>query len=152
MPETQKIAIGSQVPDFDLESFSQEGGARRISSNELKGKPYILAFYPKDDTPGCTKEMCAFRDDFASFKASGILVYGVSKDSIKSHEKFSNKYEFGSLTLLSDSLGALSESLGIGEEFPKRTLFAIGKDGKIKYIHEGMPKNAELIELLEKLL
>jgi peroxiredoxin Q/BCP len=145
------IQEGSIAPDFNLSSFSTEEGENKISLTALKGHIVILAFYPKDDTPGCTKEMCAFRDDWKAFSDRGIKVYGVSKDSIASHEKFANKYSFSSLELLSDSDGEMSKSYGVGEDFPSRTLFVVDKNGKIVKIIEGMPRNDELLEFVSGL-
>lgn len=143
--------INTQVPNFTLEAYSQKEGSKEVSLNSLKGKVFILAFYPKDNTPGCTKEMCAFRDDWAKFAEAGIRVFGVSQDSIKSHESFSSKFEFASLELLSDSKGELSQALSVGEEHPKRTLFVIDKEGTIREIIEGMPDNEDLLTLCQKL-
>lgn len=143
--------INTQVPNFTLEAYSQKEGSKEVSLNSLKGKVFILAFYPKDNTPGCTKEMCAFRDDWAKFAEAGIRVFGVSQDSIKSHESFSSKFEFASLELLSDSKGELSQALSVGEEHPKRTLFVIDKEGTIREIIEGMPNNEDLLTLCQKL-
>ncbi|MDX1920843.1 MAG: peroxiredoxin [Candidatus Caenarcaniphilales bacterium] len=143
--------VGSNFPDFSLQSYSQKEGSKNVDLNSLKGKVFILAFYPKDNTPGCTKEMCAFRDDWAKFAEAGIRVFGVSLDSIKSHESFAAKFEFASLELLSDSDGDLSNALLVGEDHPKRTLFVVDKEGIIREIIEGMPNNAELLTLCQSL-
>jgi thioredoxin-dependent peroxiredoxin len=147
----KKPEVGHQASDFTLKSFSEDE-IKTIKLSELTGKVVVLAFYPKDNTPGCTREMCAFRDDWAKFNQKGIRVFGVSQDSIISHEKFSKKFEMGSLELLSDQDGKMSEAYSVGIEYPKRTLFVIDKNGKIAKIHEGMPKNNELLEFCESLL
>lgn len=147
----KKPQVGDSIADFRLDSYSEQAGVEKVSLSDLKGKVFILAFYPKDNTPGCTKEMCAFRDDWAKFHEKGIQVFGVSRDSLASHEKFAQKFEFNSLKLLSDAEGKLSEALSVGSEFPKRTLFVIDKAAKIAKIHEGMPVNAELLEFCESL-
>jgi peroxiredoxin Q/BCP len=140
-----KPEVGTKAPQFTLESYANSK-VETFSLDSLKDKIVVLAFYPKDNTPGCTKEMCAFRDDWSQFSEKGIEVFGVSQDSISSHQNFATKFEFGSLRLLSDCEGKLSNALSVGEAYPKRTLFVIGKDGLIKKIIEGMPNNAELLE------
>src|SRR5580693_3550358 len=83
-----KIAIGKPVPDFCLPA-TRVGTVSRAS---LKGKPFVLYFYPKDNTSGCTAEACDFRDNMAAFNKLGVTVIGISKDSLKSHEKFAEKF------------------------------------------------------------
>src|SRR5579862_2910581 len=84
-----KLKEGDAAPEFTAAT----NGGGTISLAGLKGKNVILYFYPKDDTSGCTKEACAFRDDFAGFKKRGAVVLGVSTDSVKSHDKFVKKYK-----------------------------------------------------------
>jgi peroxiredoxin Q/BCP len=84
-----KLKEGEPAPGFS--AVTQTG--EKISLSDFKGKDVILYFYPRDDTPGCTKEACGFRDEFAAFKAKGAIVLGVSKDSAKSHAKFAAKYK-----------------------------------------------------------
>src|SRR5690606_30749914 len=91
-----KAAV-SRAPDFEL---SDQAG-RPVSSQDLAGSPYVLYFYPKDNTPGCTTEACAFRDLHPAFRKLGVRVFGVSADSERSHAGFANKYELP-FTLLSD--------------------------------------------------
>src|SRR5574339_1172078 len=88
---------GDPAPDF--KAFTNGGG--QVSLGDLKGKHVILYFYPRDDTPGCTKEACAFRDHFAEFKNKGAVVLGVSIDPVKAHDKFVQKYKLP-FTLLAD--------------------------------------------------
>jgi len=84
------VAKGKKVPDFELANQNEE----IVSSKNLLGKKYILFFYPKDDSPGCTKEACSVRDNFKALSAKGYLIYGVSPDKSKKHKKFIEKYEF----------------------------------------------------------
>jgi thioredoxin-dependent peroxiredoxin len=93
-----KIEVGKAVPDFKLAAT----GGQDVSLSSLKGKPVVLYFYPKDDTPGCTTESCGFRDHHAAFRKAGAVVLGVSRDAMASHEKFKAKYEFP-FDLLSDA-------------------------------------------------
>ena len=130
------------APAFEL---SDEKG-ETVSSSSLAGKPYLLYFYPKDDTPGCTKEACDIRDNFGRFGKQGLRVLGVSPDSSKSHAKFGNKYGLP-FTLLSDPDKTLAQAYGVwgpkknyGKEYMGiiRSSFLIGADGKIKKAYRGV--------------
>ncbi len=132
---TQILDIGDQIPEITLPD--QNGEDFDLSS--LKGKPYILYFYPKDNTSGCTKEACGFRDNYAELENAGIKVIGVSPDSAKSHIKFIEKNELP-FTLLTDKEHSLMEPLGAwgtkvrcGRESVGviRSTFIVGTDGKI---------------------
>lgn len=126
------------APAFALPSTS----GRTVSSKELRGKRFVLYFYPRDDTPGCTREACDFRDNLARLGSAGVAVYGVSKDSIASHEKFRTKYALP-FELLSDEGNAVAKSYGaFGEKklYGKpvvgviRSTFLIGADGRIERV------------------
>ena len=133
------LQIGDAAPDFTLPD--QNGDS--ISLASLRGKKVVLYFYPKDDTPGCTKEACNFRDRWEQLKANNITVLGISKDGATSHSKFINKHELP-FTLLTDeepcAVASLYESYGLkkfmGREFMGvlRTSFIIGKDGRLKHV------------------
>lgn len=101
------VQVGDKAPEFNLPSSS--GG--KVSLSKLRGKQVVLYFYPKDDTPGCTKEACDFRDNLGRAKASGAAVYGVSKDSLASHERFRGKYSLP-FELLSDEDNAVAKAWG----------------------------------------
>lgn len=90
-------------------AFSGTTAAEKISLKDLKGAPFVLYFYPKDDTSGCTAEACDFRDNIPTFKKLGVKVFGVSKDSLKSHEKFSEKYDLP-FPLISDEDGKICDA------------------------------------------
>ncbi|MCH2111107.1 MAG: thioredoxin-dependent thiol peroxidase [Polyangiaceae bacterium] len=128
--------LGKKAPSFRL---PDQNGAI-VSSASLKGEPYVLYFYPKDNTPGCTTEACDFRDNIESFEELGVRVIGVSPDSSASHSKFSEKHELP-FTLLADTEKTLSEAYGVwalkknyGREYMGivRSTYLIGKDGKIQ--------------------
>ncbi|MGD9295041.1 MAG: peroxiredoxin [Roseobacter sp.] len=132
MPE-----ISETAPDFTLPGT---GGDVTLSS--LKGKPVVLFFYPRDDTPGCTKESVGFSESRAAFEAAGALVFGISKDSLASHEKFAAKRDL-QIPLLSDENGTACEEYGVWKEKNmygkkymgiERTTFLIAADGKIAKI------------------
>ncbi len=99
------LAVGHKAPAF---SASTDSGGN-ISLKDLKGRPFVLYFYPKDDTPGCTKEACDFRDNMSQFKKMGITVLGISKDTPAKHDKFKDKYDLP-FTLISDEDGKICES------------------------------------------
>jgi thioredoxin-dependent peroxiredoxin len=133
-----ELKEGDMAPDFAVPD--QEGNVVRLK--DLRGKKVVLYFYPKDDTPGCTKEACSFRDSFAKFKRRGIELFGVSLDSEKSHQKFIDKFSLP-FRLLADTDRKISESFGTyGEKkFMGRTYmgnnrmtFLIDEKGKIKKI------------------
>src|SRR5512141_2091064 len=106
-----RLREGDQAPDFTAAT----NGGGQVSLSELKGKHVILYFYPRDDTPGCTKEACAFRDEFAAFKKKGVVVLGVSTDSAKSHDKFVEKHRLP-FTLLADEEKQLVTAYGVWGE------------------------------------
>lgn len=126
------------APAFALPSTS----GRSVSTKDLRGRRFVLYFYPKDDTPGCTQEACDFRDNLARLGSAGIAVYGVSKDSIASHEKFRAKYGL-TFDLLSDegnavakAYGAFGEKLMYGKPVQGviRSTFLVGADGRVERV------------------
>ncbi len=146
---------GDVAPDFS----AMATGALEISLSDLKGKNVILYFYPKDDTPGCTKEACGFRDHFAEIRKRGALLLGVSKDPVKSHEKFTDKFDLP-FPLLSDVDHKIAEAYGVwGEKkFMGRTYmgmhrvtFLIGGDGRIKKIWHSVKPDEHAQEVLAAL-
>jgi peroxiredoxin Q/BCP len=133
-----KLKEGDRAPEF---SAATSGGGT-ISLADLKGRNVILYFYPRDDTPGCTKEACAFRDHFAEFKKQGVIVLGVSTDSAKSHDKFIAKYQLP-FTLLVDDEKKIVEAYGVwgeksflGKKYlgTHRVTFLVGPDGRIRKV------------------
>jgi peroxiredoxin Q/BCP len=137
-PESGGVSVGDRVPSFDL--VDQDG--RAFSSDALAGEPYVLYFYPKDDTPGCTKEACGFRDGIGKFRAKGVRVIGVSPDKPESHARFKGKYGLN-FTLLSDVEKKLIQAMGVwvkkqnyGREYMgvERSTFLVGQDGKVRKV------------------
>jgi len=141
---------GDFAPQFKLPAFPKG----EISLEQFKGKRnVILAFYPKDDTPGCTKEMCAFSDDLSHFEEASTQVLGISCDKVDSHEKFAGKFSLKQ-PLLADESGAVAKLYGTlreGGTTASRKLFVIDKQGVIKHIHEGMPTNESLLSMVKNL-
>ncbi|MGC8698595.1 MAG: peroxiredoxin [Candidatus Acidifodinimicrobium sp.] len=120
-----------------------------FSGTDLKGKTSIIYFYPKDDTPGCTKEACGFRNNIYSFKSMDIPVFGVSVDSVESHKKFKKKYSLP-FTLLSDSDKKLITKLKIKSMigFASRVTFILDKDGKVIKIYPKVSPDRHAEEIL----
>ncbi|MFM7733912.1 MAG: thioredoxin-dependent thiol peroxidase [Cyanobium sp.] len=134
------LQIGDPAPPFSLPDQNGE----TVSLADLLGQRVVLYFYPKDDTPGCTKEACNFRDNWGTFEAAGIRVFGISKDAAASHGKFIGKYELP-FTLLTDAepcpVAAAYESYGLkkfmGREYMgmMRHTFVIDAEGKLERIY-----------------
>lgn len=141
---------GDKAPAFNLPAFPKGN----ISLDDFKGKKnLILAFYPKDDTPGCTKEMCSFSEDLSKFSTANTEILGISCDTVESHEQFNNKYSLKH-SLLADVGGKVGEAYGAvrgGKANANRVLFVIDKEGTIQRIIEGMPNNEELLQIVKEL-
>ena len=148
------LQAGDKAPDFDL--MADDG--KQVRLKDLKGKSVILYFYPKDDTPGCTKEACAFRDEYSKFSKKAVLL-GVSLDDVKSHQKFKTKYSLP-FPLLADQSATVSKAYGVykkksmyGRSFwgIERSTFVIGPDGKIKAVFPRVKVEGHNAEVLEAL-
>jgi len=149
------LAAGASAPDFELPSSS--GKPLKLSS--LRGRQVVLYFYPKDDTPGCTVEACAFRDNLPKFDKLDAVVLGVSHDSLDSHAKFIDKYSLN-FTLLSDEdlvahklydTWKLKNNYGRTYWGTERSTFVIGEDGKIKKIFRKVSPQGHEVEVLAAL-
>jgi peroxiredoxin Q/BCP len=140
------LGEGITVPDFTLKS----DGGQSISLSDFRGQKVVLYFYPKDDTPGCTKEACSFRDDYSDIAATGTRVIGISPDTVQSHVKFKSKYDLP-FTLLSDPehcvadmFGAWGEKHNYGKTYMGiiRSTFILDEQGKIvKVFPKVKPEN-----------
>jgi peroxiredoxin Q/BCP len=148
-----KVKEGDKAPDFAV----PDAEGKMVRLKDLRGKKVVLYFYPKDDTPGCTKEACSFRDSFATFKRRGIEVLGVSLDNERSHQKFAQKYDLP-FRLLADTDRVVSEAYGTyGEKkFMGRTYmgnnrvtFLIDEKGKIKKIFSKVKPEDHAEEVLQ---
>ncbi len=149
------ISPGIPAPDFTL--VDEAGVSHKLS--DYLGKPIVLYFYPKDDTPGCTTEACNFRDDYSAYEEAGVVILGVSPDSPKSHAKFKAKYQLP-FTLLADEEHKVCEMYGVwgrkkfmGREYDGvfRTTFLIGADGIIKKVFEDVKPADHSAEVLAAL-
>ncbi len=144
---------GSIAPTFT----AKDGNGDTVKLKDLRGQRVALYFYPRDDTPGCTKEACSFRDAFSDFKKRGIKVLGVSIDSEASHKKFATKYKLP-FTLISDPDHSIADSYGVYGEKKfmgrtymgvKRTTFLIDEKGRIKKIFEKVKPEEHAQEVLD---
>lgn len=133
------------LPEVD---FIDENGDRR-SSSDLTGGKTVLYFYPKDDTPGCTKEACAFRDRMDDYAAADIKVFGVSLDSPESHREFREKHNLN-FPLLTDEEGRAADALGVlGEKgYAKRVTFLLASDGRIARVYPEVSPETHADEIL----
>jgi len=146
------LKIGDKAPDFKLKDDS--GQSRTLA--EFYGKKVVLYFYPKDDTPGCTKEACSFRDNYNAFEENGIVVLGISYDSPESHKNFKQKYNLPFI-LLSDETKKVAKAYGAYGGltkvfFPKRITFLINEEGIICHIFEKVTVTEHAGEVLDTLL
>lgn len=155
MAPTHELTIGDKAPDFTLPSSRGES----VKLSDFRGKRVVLYFYPKDDTPGCTKEACTFRDNLPKFGAMDAVVLGVSKDSLDSHAGFIKKYGLN-FTLLSDEDLKVNnlyhtwvEKENYGKKYwgTERSTFVIDKDGKIMKIFRKVKVDGHEKEVLAAL-
>jgi peroxiredoxin Q/BCP len=147
------LAEGAKAPAFTLPA----SGGRTVASTGLKGKPYVLYFYPKADTSGCTKEAQAFQASLAAFQKKGVEVIGVSRDPLKALDKFADKYAL-SFPLASDEAGSLTEAYGVwveksmyGKKYMgmERSTFLIDKTGKVAAVWPKVKVEGHAVAVME---
>ncbi|MGB3493410.1 MAG: thioredoxin-dependent thiol peroxidase [Elainellaceae cyanobacterium] len=146
---------GDQAPEFSL----PDGDGNLVNLSDFRGQRVVLYFYPRDNTPGCTKEACSFRDAYVSYQNQQVAVFGVSTDDAKSHTKFTTKHQlpFPLLTDADGSMAASYDSYGLkkfmGKEFMGifRTTFIISPDGKVEKIYKKVKPEAHAEQVLEDL-
>jgi len=146
---------GDPAPDFRLPADD----GKTYALKDLRGTKVVLYFYPKDDTPGCTKEACSFRDNLARVRSKGAVVFGVSKDDLASHAKFRQKYSL-SFPLLSDPGGKVLNAYGVWKEKSmygktfmgiERTTFVIDENGRIRKVFPRVKVDGHTDEVLAAL-
>ncbi|MBD1995466.1 thioredoxin-dependent thiol peroxidase [Leptolyngbya sp. FACHB-541] len=149
------LSPGDPAPEFSL----PDGEGNSVSLSDFRGKRVVLYFYPRDNTPGCTKEACAFRDAYPDYQSNDVVVLGISTDDAKAHTKFTTKYNLP-FPLLSDASGQVAttyDSYGLkkfmGKEYMgiSRNTFIIGPDGKIEKIYRKVKPEAHAAEILADL-
>lgn len=147
------VTVGDKAPDF---SMPTDGGGT-VSLSGLKGKKVVLYFYPKDDTPGCTKEACAFRDALPDFSGVDAVVIGVSRDPVKSHDKFKAKYELN-FPIAADEDGKASDAYGTwveksmyGKKYMgmERATFVIDGQGVVRNVWRKVKVDGHAAEVLK---
>lgn len=152
------ITIGKKVPAFELLDENEN----KVSDSSLMGSKYILFFYPKDDSPGCTKEACSIRDNYKLLSKKGYKIFGVSPDKVKKHKKFIDKYEF-QFPLLADTEKEMINAFGLwgpkkfmGREIEGvyRTTVLVNEEGIVEQIIEKVVTKShgeQLLEVIENL-
>lgn len=149
------LTIGTKAPDFTL--FDKNGNA--VSLSDFLGKKVVLYFYPKDNTPGCTRQACAFAGAYKEFEARDVVVIGISRDSVASHQKFAEKYELPFI-LLSDPDRVAIEAYGVWQEKKNygkvsmgvvRSTYLIDAEGKIEAVMPKVKPDTNAAEILEML-
>ncbi len=128
-----KVQVGDELPRFKL----QNQNGKWINIRDFIGRPLVIYFYPKDDTPGCTREACGFRDAYGQFADHGAIVFGISADSVESHHRFSIKYQLP-FDLLSDEGNKVRNAFGVSSDLfgiiPGRVTYVVDSHGFVKYI------------------
>ena len=149
------VEEGSRAPDFELAT----DGGERVKLSELRGKPVVLYFYPKDDTPGCTAQACEIRDEWSRFRERGAVVLGVSPDDEASHARFREKYSLP-FTLLADPDHAVAEEYGVWVEKTnygrksmgiERSTFLIDPEGNVAKVLRRVKPEGHADKVLEAL-
>lgn len=146
------LKTGTTVPSFNLKTET----GKTVSSASLKGQRFVLYFYPKDDTPGCTREACSFRDNLPAFNKLSVPVFGISADDEKTHGKFVGKYQLNFPLLADpehktcDAFGTWVEKSMYGRKYfgIQRSTFVIGSNGKIEHVWEKVSPDAHAEEVL----
>lgn len=141
------LSVGTIAPDFT--TTDDEG--KTVSLSDFKDKVIVMYFYPKDDTPGCTKEAQSFRDNYAQYQGKEIVVFGVSMDGQASHRKFKEKYGLP-FQLLVDSDGEITKAYDVdGGGHSKRVTYIIGAEGKINHVDEKVKTDSHAQDILATL-
>ena len=141
---TDELTVGAAPPDFT--ATAQDGTAVHLAA--LKGKPVVVYFYPKDETPGCTKEACSFRDAWDALAKKGVVMIGVSADTADSHKAFAATHKLPFL-LVSDADGQLAKSFGVPfQGYTARQSFVIGSDGLLKKIYRKVDVSVHAQEIM----
>ena len=140
------LSVGDIAPDFTLLNHQGE----EVKLSEFRGKSVVLYFYPKDDTPGCTKEACSFRDNLPNFEKLGVKVFGISADSTASHKKFVGKYGLN-FSLLSDVNKQVINLYEAGGISVKRISYLLDPDGKIFKAYDKVKPDEHAAEVLRDL-
>lgn len=149
------LQAGDRAPAFSL----KDDNGQTVSLDQFKGKTVVLYFYPKDETPGCTREACDFRDSMTKFQRKDVVILGVSKDSVDSHKKFKNNHELP-FPLLADENTEVCQKYGVwgerrmmGKKYMgiERTTFIIDKAGNVQHIWRGVKVEGHIEDILSRI-
>ena len=142
------LKVGDAAPSFSLEGSD----GKTTTSESLKGHPYVLVFYPGDNTPGCTVQLCRLRDGYAQFQAKQTAIFGVNHANKQSHEGFAKKQKLP-FPLLVDPNRQLAKAYGVGSTlgFVHRTVFVVDGQGVVRFTEGGMPSNETLLNVINKM-
>ena len=141
------LTVGTQAPSFTV----KDTNGNTVSLSDYAGKTVVLYFYPKDDTPGCTKEACSFRDNYQQYLSKGIAVLGVSMDNESSHKAFAEKFNLP-FPLLADVDGAITKGFDVfGGSYAKRVTFIIDGNGKISEVITDVKTETHAQDILAKI-
>ncbi len=140
------LSVGAAAPEL----VATDAKGDRVLLSSTRGAMAVVYFYPKDETPGCTKQACAFRDTYDRFEAAGVSIFGVSRDSAESHEKFRKAHDLP-FAMVADEKGDAQRSYGVPSHMPgiaARVTFLVGKDGKIARVWPDVDPVANVSEVL----
>ncbi len=141
------LSVGTTAPAFTV----KDTHGNTVSLSDYQGKTVVLYFYPKDDTPGCTKEACSFRDSYSEYQGKDIVVFGVSMDDEVSHQAFTDKFSLP-FPLLADVEGALTSAYDVsGGGYSKRVTFVIDGAGKISKVYDSIKTDTHAADILADL-
>jgi thioredoxin-dependent peroxiredoxin len=141
------LSVGTKAPNFTV----KDTNGNTVTLADYAGKTVVLYFYPKDDTPGCTKEACSFRDYYADYQGKDITVFGVSMDDEASHQRFTEKFNLP-FPLLADINGELTKAYDVdGGGYSKRVTYVIGGDGSIVKVYNSVKTDTHATDILAEL-
>jgi thioredoxin-dependent peroxiredoxin len=141
------LAVGTKAPDFNV----KDTNGNPVTLSGLAGKKVVMYFYPKDDTPGCTKQACSFRDNYAVYQEKGIVILGVSKDDESSHQAFTAKFDLP-FPLLADINGEIVTAYDVdGGGYAKRVTYAIDENGNIVHVDASVNTATHATDILTAL-
>ncbi len=141
------LAVGTKAPDFHV----KDTNGNPVTLSGLAGKKVVMYFYPKDDTPGCTKQACSFRDNYSVYQDKGIVILGVSKDSESDHQAFTEKFDLP-FPLLADTDGAIIAAYDVdGGGYAKRVTYAIDENGQIVHVDTSVKTDTHATDILNAL-
>ena len=141
------LSVGTSAPAFSV----KDTNGNTVSLSNFSGKTVVLYFYPKDDTPGCTKEACSFRDNYSTYQGKDVVVLGVSLDDSASHQAFTDKYNLP-FPLLADTEGALTQAYDVdGGGYAKRVTYVIDGDGQIIKVYDSVKTDTHAEDILADL-